>query len=97
MLQQILVVQKKIVRIAFELPYRSRVVRKFENGKISTEIESYLDDLLKSRRPSLSQIQNNFEIPDAGSQREDFRSRKKNICIYTAENGVSVFLAISLR
>ena len=47
MFQQILVVQKKLVRIAFRLPCRTSVLGKLKDCKISTVFELYLFELLK--------------------------------------------------
>ena len=46
MLQQILVFQKKLVCIAFRLPYRSFVLGKFKNCKICTVFELHIYDSL---------------------------------------------------
>ena len=73
-LQQILVVQKKLVRIAFRLPYRSSVLGRFKDCKICTVFELRLYKLLKY---SLSQVRNKFEILDKGSQKKDTRNWKK--------------------
>ena len=93
MLQQILVVQKKLVRIAFRLPYRSSVLREIKDCKICTLLELHLYELNKS---SLSQIRSNFEFIDIGSQQKDTRKREKNIWNYAANNDVMDFRAISL-
>ena len=74
MLQQILIVQKKLVPIAFRLPCRSSVVGKFRDCKICTAFELHLYELLKY---SLSQIHNNFEILDIGSRQKETRNREK--------------------
>ena len=47
MLQQILILQKKLVRIAFRLPYRSSVLGKFKDCKICTVFELHIYELLK--------------------------------------------------
>ena len=57
MLQKILVLQKKLVRIALRLPYRSSVFRKIKDCKICTVFELHIYELLKN---SLSQILNNL-------------------------------------
>ena len=93
MLQQILILQKKLVRIAFRLPYRSSVLGKFKDCKICTAFELQLCELLKY---SLSQIRNNFEIRDIGSQQKDTRNREKNIWNYAANNDVLDFRANNL-
>ena len=93
MLQQILVLQKKLVRIAFRLPYRSSVLGKFKDCKICTVFELHIYELPKY---SISQIRNNFEILDIGSQQKDTRNREKNIWNYAANNDVLDFRAISL-
>ena len=93
MLQQILVLQKKLVRIAFRLPYRSSVLGKFKDCKRYTVFELHINELLKY---SLSQIRNNFEILEIGSQQKDTRNREKNIRNYAANNDVLDFRAISL-
>ena len=74
MLQQILVFQKKLVRIAFRVPYRSSVLGKFKDCKICTVFELHIYELLKY---FLSQIRNNFEVLDIGSQQKDTRKREK--------------------
>ena len=74
MSQQNLVVQKKLVRIAFRLPYKSSVLGRFEECEICTVFEIHLYELPKT---SLSQIRNTFEIPDVGSQQKDTRNREK--------------------
>ena len=74
LLQQILVFQKRLVRIAFRLPYRSSVLGKFKDCKICTVFELHTYELLKY---SLSQIRNNFEIRDIVSQQKDTRNREK--------------------
>ena len=63
-----------MVRLAFRLPYKSSVVGKFEDCKISTVFELHIYELLKY---SLSQIRNNFQILDIGSQQKDTRNREK--------------------
>ena len=93
MLQPILVVQKKLVHIAFRLPYRSSVLGKFKDCKICTVFELHIYGLPKY---SLSQIRNSFEIHDIGSQQKDTRNREKNIWNYAAKNDVLDFRAISL-
>ena len=93
MLQQILFLQKKLVRIAFRLPYRSSVLGKFKDCKICTVFELHIYELLKY---SISQICNNFENLDIGSQQKDTRNREKNIWNYAANNDVLDFRAISL-
>ena len=93
MLQQILLLQKKLVRIAFRLPYRSSVLGKLKDCKICTVFELHIYELLKY---SLSQIRNIFEISDIGSQQKDTRNREKNIWNYAANNDVLDFRAISL-
>ena len=93
MLQQILVVQKKLVRIALRLPYRSSVLRKFKDCKICTVFELLSYELPKY---SLPQIVNNFKIFDLGSQQRDTRDREKNIWNYAANNDALDFRAISL-
>ena len=96
MLQQIMVVRKKLARIAFRLPYRSSVLGKFKHCKICTVFELHLYELLNY---SLSQIPNNFEILDLRSQQKDTRNREKNIWNYAANNNNDVldFRAISLN
>ena len=89
MLQQILVVQKKLVRIAFRLPYRSSVLGKIKDCKICIVFELHFYELLKY---SLSQIRNNFEILDIGSQQKDARNREKNIWNYAANNDVIIII-----
>ena len=74
MFQQILVLQKKLVRIAFRLSYRSSVLEKFKDCKICTVFELHIYEFLKY---SLSEIRNNFEIFDIGSQQKDTRNRVK--------------------
>ena len=93
MLQQILVAQKKLVRIAFRLSYRTSVLEKFKDCKICTVFELHLYEIPKY---SLSQIRNNFELLDIGSQQKDKRNREKNIWNYAANNDVLDFRAISL-
>ena len=93
MLQRILVPRKKLDRIAFRLPYRSSVSGKFKDCKICTVFELNIYELLKY---SISQIRNNFEILDIGSQQKDTRNREKNIWNYAANNDVLDFRAISL-
>ena len=93
MLQQILVVQKKLVGRAFRLSYRSSVLGKFKDCKIWTVIESHLYKFLKH---SVSQIRNNFEILDIGSQQKATKNREKNICNYAANNDVLDIRAIGL-
>ena len=93
MLQQILVLQKKLVRIEFRLPYTSSDLGKFNDCKICTVFELHMHELLKY---SLSQIRDNFEILDLGSQQNDTRNREKNIWNYAANNDVLDFRAISL-
>ena len=93
MLQQILVVQKKLVRIALRLPYRSSVLGKVKDCKICTVFVLHSYELLKY---SLSQIRNNFEILGIGSQQRDTRDREKNMWDYAANNDVLDFRAISL-
>ena len=75
MLQQVLVVQKKLVRIAFRLPYKSSVLEKFKDCKVCTVIEINLYELLQF---SLSPIHNSFEILDVGSQQKN-KKQEKNI------------------
>ena len=74
MLQQILVLQKQLVCVAFRLPYRSSVLRKFKDCKICTVFDLHIYELLKF---SISQIRNIFEILDIGSQQKDTRNREK--------------------
>ena len=93
MLQQFLVFQKQLIRIAFRLPYRSSVLGKFKDCKICIVFELHIYELVKY---SLSQIRNNFEILDIGSQQKDTRNREKNIWNYAANNDVLDFRAISL-
>ena len=93
MLQQILVAQKKLIRIAFRLPYRSGVLGKFKDCKICTLFELHLYELPKY---SLSQIRYNFDILDIGSQQKDTRNRRKNIWNYAANNDVLDIRAIGL-
>ena len=93
MLQQILVLQKKLVSIAFRLPYRSTVLGKIKDCKICTAFELHLYELLKY---SLSQTRNNFEILDIRSQQKDTRNREKNIWNYAANNDLLDFRSISL-
>ena len=85
MLQQIL---KKLVRIAFRLPYRSSVLGKFKDCKICTVFELQIYELPKY---TLSQLRNTFEIPDIESQQKDTRNREKNIWNYAANNDVLDF------
>ena len=92
-LQQILVLQRRLVRIAFRLPYRSIVLGKFKDCKICTVFELQIYELLKY---SLSQIPNNFEILGIGSQQKDTRNREQKIWSYAANNDVLDFRAISL-
>ena len=92
MLQQILVSRKKLVRIAFRLPYRFSVLGQFKDCKIYTLIELHLYELFKY---SSSQIRDNFEILDIGSQQKDTRNGK-NIGNYSANIDVVDFRAISL-
>ena len=96
MLQQILVVQKKLVRIAFRLPYRSSVLGKFKDCKICTVFELHIYELLKY---SISQIRNNFFlflIPSYRVPAERYKKQGKNIWNYAANNDVLDFRAISL-
>ena len=93
MLQQILVFQKKLVRIAFRLPYRSSILRKFKDRKICAVFELHIYELPKY---SLSHIRNIFEILDKGSQQKYTGNREKNIWNYAANNDVLDFRAISL-
>ena len=93
MLQQILVARKKLVRMAFRLPYRSSVLGKFKDGKICAVFELDVCELFKN---SLSQIRYNFEILDIGSQQKDTRNRDKNIWNCAANIDVLDFRAISL-
>ena len=77
MLQQILVIQKKLVCIAFRLPYRCSVLRKFKDCKTCTVSELHLYELLKF---SVSQIRNDFEILDRGSQQKDTGEKHLELC-----------------
>ena len=75
MLQQILVVQKKLVRVAFRLPSRSSVLGKFEDCKTCTVFQLFLYELVKY---CLCQIRNHFEILDIESQQKDTRNGEKS-------------------
>ena len=57
--------EKKLVRIALWLPYRSTDLWKFEESKTCPVFELQLNELLKF---SLSQKRNYFKILDIGSQ-----------------------------
>ena len=74
--QQILVVQKMLIRIRFRLPYRSSVLGIFKDCKILNVFDLHLNELLKY---SLSQICNNFEILDKGSYQKDARNGEKHL------------------
>ena len=93
MLQQILVVQKKLVRIAFRLPCRSSVLGKFEDCKICTVFELHIYELLKY---SLSQKRSNFKVLNIGSHLKNTRNWEKSIWNYAANNDVLDFCAITL-
>ena len=80
MLQQILVVRKKLVRIALRQPYRSSVFGKFEDCQICTVFELHLYKLPKF---SLSQILNNFEIFDIGSQQKETGKKSSGTLLQT--------------
>ena len=76
MLQQILVFQKKLVCIAFRMPYRSFVLGKYKNCKICTVFELHIYELLKY---SVYQIRNNFDILDIGFSRKIQETGKKHL------------------
>ena len=92
-LQQILVLQKKLVHIAFRLPHRSSVIGNFEDCKICTVFESHLYELLEK---SSSFVRSNFEMLHSGPKQKDTRNRENNTENCSGSNDVLAFRANSL-
>ena len=82
-LQKILLVQKKLVRIALQLPPRASVMEKFKELQIATVFEYHIYEILKF---SLNQIRNGFKNLNIGTRNRQTRNRNQNIWNFTGKN-----------
>ena len=75
-LQKILLLQKKLIRIALRLPPWISVMAKFKELKIGTVFEYHIYEIFKY---SLDQIRNGFKNLNIGAHTRQTRNRNQNI------------------
>ena len=82
-LQKILLVQKKLIRIALRLPPWASVLGKFNELKIGTVVEYHIYELFKF---ALAQIRNGFQNLTIGIQQRHTRNVSFNIWNFSEKN-----------
>ena len=81
-LQKIMLLQKKIIRIAFRLPPRASVMAKFKELKIGTVFEYHIYEVFKY---SINEIRNGFKNLKIGAQTRQTRNRSLNVWNFAAK------------
>ena len=82
-LHKILLLQKKLIRIALRLPPWASVIGKFNELKIRTVFEYHLYEIFKF---CLSQVRNGFKKLNIGTQIRETRNRSRNIWNFAGGN-----------